>query len=60
MGIRQPTNEDPHTSEPVDHVVEEPQNVEQLIKETVEQQLPHEETTLKRSTRVRNSAIPSD
>ena len=29
--IRQPTIEVPHISEPIDHVVEEPQNVEQPI-----------------------------
>ena len=35
-GIRQPTIKVPHTSELIDHVVEEPQNVEQPIEQTVE------------------------
>ena len=47
MGIRQPTIKVPHTSEPIDHIVEEPQNVEQRIELTTEQQIPHEETTLR-------------
>ena len=55
-GIRQPTIEVPLTSELMDQVVKEPQNVEQPI----EQQVPHEEITLRRSTRVRNSTISSD
>ena len=38
----------------------EQQNVEQPIEHPVEQQVPHEETTLKRFIRVINSAIPSD
>ena len=54
-GIRQPTIEVPLTSELMDQVVKEPQNVEQPI----EQQVPHEEITLRRSTRVRNSTISS-
>ena len=59
-GIRQPIIENPHTFEPVDHVVKEQQNVEQPIEYPIEHQVPHEETTLRRSTRVRNSAISSD
>ena len=55
IGIRQLVIENPHTFEPIDHVVEE-----QPIEHLVEHQVPHEETTLRRSTRVRNSAIPSD
>ena len=51
--IRQPTIEVPHTSEPIDHVVKEPQNVEQPIEQTIKQQVPYEETTL-RSSWVRN------
>ena len=39
MSIRQPTIEVPHAFEPIDHVVKEPQNVEQSIEKTVEQQL---------------------
>ena len=50
MGIRQPTIKVPHTFEPIDHIVEEPQNVEQRIELTTEQQVPHEETTLRIST----------
>ena len=56
-GIRQPIIQDPYTSEPRDHVIEDQQNVEQSIEQPVEQQVPHEETTLRRSTRVKNSAI---
>ena len=59
-GIRQPIIEGPSTSEPMDLIIEEHQNVEQPIERPVEQQVPHEETTLRRSTRVRNSAIPRD
>ena len=59
-GIRQPIIEDPRTSEPIDHVIEDQQNVEQPIEQPVEQKVPHEETMLRRSTRVRNSAILSD
>ena len=36
-GIRQSIIEDPRTSEPMDLIVEEHQNVEQLIKRLVEQ-----------------------
>ena len=59
-GIRQPIIEDPRTAEPMDLIVEEHQNVEQQIERPIEQQVPHEETTLRRSTKVRNSAIPSN
>ena len=59
-GIRQPVIENSQSFEPVDCVVKEQLNVEQPIEHLVEQQVPHEETTLRRSTRVRNSAIPSD
>ena len=48
-GIRQPIIEDPHTSKPMDLIVEEHQNVEQPIERPVEQQVPHEETTLRGS-----------
>ena len=58
-GIRQLVIENPQTLELVDHVVEEQQNAEQPIESLVEQ-VPHEETTLRRSTRVRNSVIHSD
>ena len=44
--IRQPTIEVPHTFKPIDHVVEEPQNVEQPIEHTVKQQVPYEEDLL--------------
>ena len=60
MCIRQPVIENTQTFEHVDHFVEEQQNFEQLIEHHVEQQVPLEETTLRRSTKVRNSAIPSD
>ena len=50
-GIRQTIIRDPHTSKPIDHVIEDQQNVEQ----PVEQKVPYEETTLTRATRVRNS-----
>ena len=59
-GIRQPIIENPQTFEHVDRVVKEKQNVEQSIEHSVEQQVPHEETTLRRSTKVKSSAIPSD
>ena len=59
-GIRQLVIENPQTFEPVDHVVEEQQNIEQPIENSIEQQVPHEETTLRRFTKVRNSVIPSD
>ena len=49
-GIRQPVIKNLQTFE-LDHVVKEQQNVEQSIKHLVEQQVPHEETTLRRSTR---------
>ena len=52
-GIRQPTIEVPHSFEPIDHIVEEPKNVEQLIERIVKQQVPYEETTLRRSSRVK-------
>ena len=58
--IRKPVIKNPQTFELVDRVVEEQQNVDQQIEHSVEQQVPHEETTLRRSTRVRNLAIPSD
>ena len=51
-GIRKPIIKDPRTSKPMNLIVKEHQNVEQ--------QVPHEETTLRRSIRVRNSAIASD
>ena len=57
-GIR-PVIKNPQTLELVDHVVEEHQNVGQPIEYSIEQQVPHE-TTLRRSTRVRNSAISSN
>ena len=60
MGIRQPVIENPQTFEPVDRVFEEQQNVEQSIEHPVEQQVPHEETTLRRSIGFRSLAIPSD
>ena len=41
-GIRQPVIQDPRTSEPIDHVIEDQQNVEQPIEQQVEQQVPHE------------------
>ena len=53
-GIRQPVIENPQTFEPVDHVIEEQQKFKKLIEHSVEQQVPHEETTLRRSTRVRS------
>ena len=59
-GIRQTIIYDPCTSEPIDHVIEDQQNVEQPIEQPVEQQVPHKETMLRRSIRVRNLAIPSD
>ena len=58
-GIRQPVIENPQTFEHVDRVVEEQQHVEQSIEHPVEQ-VPHEETTLRRSIRVISSTIPSD
>ena len=58
--IRQLFVENPQTFEPVDRVVEEQQNVEQLIEHPVKQQAPHEKKTLRRSTMVKNLAIPSD
>ena len=59
-GIRQRVIENPQTFDLVDHVVEEQQNIEQPIEHPIEQQVPHEETTLRRSTKIKNSAIPSD
>ena len=59
-GIRQPIIQDPRTFEPIDHVIEDQQNVEQPIEQSVEQQVPREETMLRRYKRVRNSSIPSD
>ena len=59
--IPQATDVDP---DPADQVVNEEHqdNVEQPIEQPVEQQIPQEndEATLRRSTRVRKSAIPSD
>ena len=60
MSIRQLVVENPQTFESVDRIVEEQQNVEQLIEHPVEQQAPYEKTTLRRSTLVKNLAIPSD
>ena len=59
-GIRKPIIQDPRTSEPIDHVIQDQQNFEQPIEQPIEQQVPHEETMLRRSIRVRNSSIPSD
>ena len=53
-GIRKPIIEVPHTFEPIHHVVEEPQNAKQPIEQMVKQQVPHEEATSRRSTRVKN------
>ena len=50
-GIRQPIIQDPRTSRPIDHIIEDQQNVEQQIEQPVEQQVPDEETMLRRSTR---------
>ena len=58
--IRQPIIENPQTFEHVDRVVKEKQNVEQSIEHSIEQQVPHEETTLRRSSKVKSSAILSD
>ena len=52
-GIRQRVIENPQTFDLVDHVVEEQQNIEQPIEHPIEQQVPHEETTLGRSTKVK-------
>lgn len=54
--IRQPVTEDPRTSKSIDHIIEEQQNIEQPIEHPIGQQVSHEETTLRRSTKVRNLA----
>ena len=64
--VRQPFPEIPHIAniDPVDQVANEeiPEIVEQPIEQQVDQQIPQEndEATLRRSTRVRKSAIPND
>ena len=64
--VRQPFPEVPHIADidPVDQVANEeiPEIVEQPIEQRVDQQIPQEndEATLRRSTRVRKSAIPND
>ena len=64
--MRQPFPEVPHIADidPVDQVANEeiPEIVEQPIEQQVDQRIPQEndEATLRRSTRVRKSAIPND
>ena len=64
--VRQPIHEVPHIVDidPIDQVANEeiPEIVEQPIEQQVDQQIPQEndEATLRRSTRVRNSAIPNN
>ena len=63
--MRQLFSEVPHITDndPVDQVANEeiPEIVEQPIEQQVDQQIPQEndEATLRRSTRVRKSAIPN-
>ena len=51
-------------NDPIDQIVDKEQedNVEQPIEQSIEQQVPQEdgEATLRRSTRVKRSTIPSD
>ena len=66
QNVRQPIPKVPHIADidPVDQVANEeiPEIVEQPIEQQVDQQIPQEndEATLRRSIRVRKSAIPND